>query len=87
MEIIPSLETKSLLIIFYRNPELGKVKTRLAATTGDAKALAIYLYLVHHTKAITKNILLIKRFSIPSTYDTEDNWDNDVLQKASSIRS
>ncbi|MBL6955819.1 MAG: TIGR04282 family arsenosugar biosynthesis glycosyltransferase [Chlorobium phaeobacteroides] len=31
-----------LLIIFTRNPEPGKVKTRLAAATGDAFALALY---------------------------------------------
>ena len=30
------------LIIFLRAPELGKVKTRLAATVGDVKALTIY---------------------------------------------
>ncbi len=31
-----------LLIIFTRNPEPGKVKTRLAAATGDAFALKLY---------------------------------------------
>ena len=30
------------LLVFARLPELGKVKTRLAASVGDARALAIY---------------------------------------------
>lgn len=44
---------KAAIIIFVRNPQLGKVKTRLAATLGDEKALAIYKELVQHTKEIT----------------------------------
>jgi rSAM/selenodomain-associated transferase 1 len=38
------------LIIFVRNPELGKVKTRLAAQIGAKPALAIYLKLLQHTR-------------------------------------
>lgn len=30
------------LIIFIKNPVLGKVKTRLAATVGDVKAFEVY---------------------------------------------
>lgn len=37
------------IIIFVRNPELGKVKTRLAATVGDETALDIYKQLLAHT--------------------------------------
>lgn len=37
------------LIIFQRKPELGKVKTRLAKTIGDQKAMDIYMYLLSHT--------------------------------------
>ena len=37
------------VIIFIKNPIEGKVKTRLAATVGDAKALKIYLQLIAHT--------------------------------------
>lgn len=40
---------ENLLIIFAKKPELGKVKTRLAATIGDEKALEIYLKLLQHT--------------------------------------
>ena len=43
---------KEALIIFVRNPELGKVKTRLAAVVGDQRALEIYKHLLNHTKEV-----------------------------------
>ncbi len=46
--------TKNALIIFARKPELGKVKTRLAATIGNNKALDIYTKLLMHTRAVVK---------------------------------
>lgn len=39
------------LLIFIRNPQLGKVKTRLACTLGDSEALRIYLLLLDKTRA------------------------------------
>ncbi|MFT6996927.1 MAG: rSAM/selenodomain-associated transferase 1 [Cryomorphaceae bacterium] len=42
----------NLLLVFAKNPELGKVKTRLAKTVGDQKALEIYLKLLEHTYAV-----------------------------------
>ena len=44
-------EFNNALIIFARKPVLGKVKTRLAATIGNAKALEIYKKLLDHTRA------------------------------------
>ncbi|MFY0673044.1 MAG: TIGR04282 family arsenosugar biosynthesis glycosyltransferase [Bacteroidia bacterium] len=37
------------LVIFLKYPQLGKVKTRLAKSIGEEKALEIYRYLVHNT--------------------------------------
>jgi uncharacterized protein len=71
----------SLLIIFYRNPEIGKVKTRLAATLGDSSALAIYLYLTAHTKSITENLTVDKAVYYSNHIDTEDNWQNTSYKK------
>ncbi|WP_445381174.1 TIGR04282 family arsenosugar biosynthesis glycosyltransferase [Robiginitalea sp. IMCC43444] len=45
-------KSTSALLIFTRNPELGKCKTRLAATVGEQAALEIYIYLLKHTAAI-----------------------------------
>ncbi len=52
---------KNLLIIFTRNPVLGKVKTRLAKTVGDKTALDIYHFLLQKTKEVTKKISCDKK--------------------------
>ncbi|MFN6090440.1 MAG: TIGR04282 family arsenosugar biosynthesis glycosyltransferase [Cyclobacteriaceae bacterium] len=75
------MQSKNLLIIFYRNPELGKVKTRLAKTLGDEKALAIYLKLSSHTRAITENLAIDKVIYYSNFVDTEDAWPNTTFQK------
>lgn len=40
---------QNAVIVFQKNPELGKVKTRLAAALGDQQALDIYKYLIDST--------------------------------------
>jgi rSAM/selenodomain-associated transferase 1 len=47
---------KTALIIFARHPEPGKVKTRLAKTMGNEKALSVYRELLLYTHKITKDI-------------------------------
>lgn len=42
------MNKENLLIIFARNPVLGKVKTRLAREIGNEKALEVYLKLLEH---------------------------------------
>ena len=44
------------LIIFIKNPVKGKVKTRLAATIGDEKALEVYLKLIDFTLNLAKSL-------------------------------
>jgi uncharacterized protein len=70
-----------LLIIFYRNPELGKVKTRLAATVGDERALAIYLKLGAHTRSITSEVDCDRVVWYSNFVDTEDSWPNQHFNK------
>jgi glycosyltransferase A (GT-A) superfamily protein (DUF2064 family) len=43
-----------LLLIFVKNPQPGKVKTRLARTIGDARALEVYKQLLEHTVQISR---------------------------------
>ncbi len=45
-----------LLIILSKNPEAGMVKTRLANTIGDEKALEIYELLRHHTALVSGKV-------------------------------
>lgn len=47
---------KNALIIFARNPELGKVKNRLAKTIGKEKALEIYNKLLSNVYSETKDL-------------------------------
>jgi uncharacterized protein len=70
-----------LLIIFYRNPELGKVKSRLAATLGEGKALAIYLMLSGHVRELTTALNTDKVVYYSNYIETEDGWSNELYLK------
>lgn len=65
--------SKNLLLIFTRNPVLGKCKTRLAATVGNESALEIYKFLLQHTVNVTKNLMVAKQ-----VHYSEEIWENDV---------
>ena len=51
-----SRNSEQALLIFTRNPEPGKCKTRLAATIGDSAALAIYTFLLQHTARVARGL-------------------------------
>ncbi|MCM4172047.1 glycosyltransferase [Arenibacter sp. TNZ] len=72
---------KNLLIIFTRNPELGKCKTRLAATVGDKIALDIYKFLLNHTKSFTKGLNTEKWVCYSNHISENDIWDNSIYEK------
>jgi uncharacterized protein len=74
-------KVESLLTIFYRNPELGKVKMRLAATIGEAKAYSLYLLLCEHTIGITEKLSVPKALYYTDFIDRNDNWSNNKFQK------
>ena len=65
--------SKNLLLIFTRNPEPGKCKTRLAAKVGDEAALEIYKFLLDHTVEITKDLYAKK-----CVYYSEEIWQEDI---------
>lgn len=72
---------KNCLIIFTRNPELGKGKRRLAATVGDEIALNIYTFLLDHTRKITKNLKVTKQIWYSEKVHRDDAWDNAIYEK------
>lgn len=74
--------TKQLLIIFYRNPQAGKVKTRLAATVGDQKALDVFRQLSLHIRSITENLPQDKIVFYSDFMDLIDMWPNAHYLKA-----
>lgn len=73
--------SKSLLLILTRNPELGKCKTRLAATVGDSAALEIYQFLLNHTVSLTKDLSVNKWVFYSEEIWEDDIWDNHLYQK------
>ena len=62
------------LILFVRNPEAGKVKTRLAKTIGDDNALTVYKMLLKHTKQITEPISCRKFVYYADIITEHDLW-------------
>jgi len=72
----------NLLLIFTRNPELGKCKTRLAATVGDKTALEIYTFLLEHTAKITSRLNVKKKVYYSIYKGENDIWNETVYEKA-----
>jgi rSAM/selenodomain-associated transferase 1 len=74
-------KNKNCLIIFTRNPELGKGKRRLAATVGDQAALDIYCFLLNHTRSITMDLKVNKQVWYSEKVHENDSWNKTVYQK------
>jgi rSAM/selenodomain-associated transferase 1 len=73
--------SKKAIIIFTRNPELGRCKTRLAATIGNESALEVYKFLLAHTVAITTNLNVDKFVFYSESLHKNDGWDNTIFRK------
>ncbi|MBA2562097.1 MAG: TIGR04282 family arsenosugar biosynthesis glycosyltransferase [Chitinophagaceae bacterium] len=69
------------LIIFVRNPVLGKVKSRLAETLGAENAVKIYKKLLQHTHDITKDIVAEKYIFYADYINNDDIWENEIYYK------
>lgn len=72
---------ESALIIFVRNPILGKVKTRLAKTVGDDRALEIYNKLLQHTKEVTQELACDKFIFYADHINKNDIWPDAIYKK------
>ncbi|MFV8280426.1 TIGR04282 family arsenosugar biosynthesis glycosyltransferase [Christiangramia marina] len=75
------MSKENLLIIFTKNPVLGKVKTRLAKGVGDKKALEIYKFLLKHTKDITGKLNVNKQVYYAWNIAEDDIWKDGDFQK------
>ena len=71
----------SLLIVFVKNPQLGKVKTRLAKEIGSQKALKVYNELLLYTNSIAKEMHTDKVVFYSDHIDKKDSWCNVAYQK------
>ncbi len=75
------------VIVFVKNPEFGKVKTRLAATLGHEKALDIYIKLLGYTRNVLTDLTDVKKYIYYSSFiDTEDDWSNEEFEKKLQIQ-
>lgn len=73
--------SKKALIVFTRNPELGKCKTRLAATIGDENALEVYKFLLNHTADISKDIKADRYVFYSENIINKDLWETGIFRK------
>ncbi len=69
------------LMLFVRNPVLGKVKTRLAKTIGDEAALQVYKDLMLHTMKQTENLSCDKFLFYDTTIIENDIWSDKLYHK------
>ena len=80
-ELSFNMMTKKLILIFVRNPILGQVKTRLAASLGNEMALKIYQLLLSHTAKITDAVQSDKMVFYSESIVDNDIWDEKKYQK------
>lgn len=75
-----STSKKQAIIIFIKNPVLGKAKTRIAKEVGDQKALDIYKALLEHTRKVVSNLSVTKYLFYSDNIIT-DEWDAGLFEK------
>jgi rSAM/selenodomain-associated transferase 1 len=73
---------KEAIIIFLKYPELGRSKTRLAATIGDENALKVYKELLSHTNLITKDLNFDKFLFYDKVSSNKMPWGDDIYHTA-----
>jgi len=71
----------TLLMTFTRNPELGKVKTRLAKGIGEKAALEVYIKLLEHTENVLQQINSDKYVWYSEAIQENDLWNHHSYQK------
>lgn len=75
------MRKQELLIVFTKNPELGKCKTRLAKSIGDKAALEVYNRLIKHTAEIVQNSGVDVAIFYSEYIEDNDFWSNSDFQK------
>jgi rSAM/selenodomain-associated transferase 1 len=74
------MTTREVILVFQKNPELGKVKTRLAVDLGAEKALRIYQFLVQKTHEVLKG-LSQEKLIYHSDFLPSEEWSFPQLHK------
>ena len=76
----PAIENKAL-ILFIRNPEKGKVKTRLAQSVGEEQALRIYKALLEHTRRQALAVEALRLLFYSGFINRNDFWSEADFEK------
>lgn len=74
-------KSNQAVIVFIKNPELGKVKTRLAKTIGDQKALEIYNALTDYTRKVLLEVDCDRFVFYDQDILIDDDWGADLFHK------
>ena len=69
------------VIIFIKNPSLGKVKTRLAKEVRDQEALNIYKALLTYTRQVSKEVRALRFLFYADYINEQDEWSNQKFIK------
>ncbi len=69
---------KEAIIVFLKYPELGRSKTRLAATVGNENALKVYKELLNHTRLITSDLKADKYLFYDKVSEKKMPWGDEV---------
>ncbi len=72
---------KNVVIVFIRNPELGKVKTRLAKVIGQEAALNIYIQLLEHTEQVLSSLTCDIAVYYSNQIEQNDIWNKPSYKK------
>jgi rSAM/selenodomain-associated transferase 1 len=73
--------SKNIIIVFTRNPELGKVKTRLAQTIGNNATLEVYINLLQHTEHVLNSLNCDVAVYYSETIIQDDIWNKKTYTK------
>ena len=76
---------KPLVLVFIKNPVLGKVKTRLAKSIGEEKALLIYQLLLEKTATILSELDYDIHLYYSETIEKQDVFD--TLQAVKKVQT
>lgn len=75
------MNNSTALLIFVKNPQLGKVKTRLAKSIGNEKALNIYSHLLQITRTVCLQTNFNRYLFYSDFINRKDDWhENEFLK-------
>lgn len=68
------MNRQNTLIVFIKNPEKGKVKTRLASIAGNETALLVYQFLLEKTRTAALEVACHRMLCYSNYIPTADEW-------------